>query len=85
MASENKKQNALLNTTNGLLTKYIRKHDHIEARVNQNSDDIKTLQDIAVASEKVTSVYNVIKKGIGWIIGGLLTTAGVIIAYDLWG
>lgn len=85
MVEENKKNNNLLNTTNDLLTDYIHKHDHIEKRVNRNSDDIKDLQEIALDSEKVTDVYNIIKKGLAWVIGGLLTTVGVILAYDWWG
>lgn len=85
MVEENKKNNSLLNTTNDLLTDYIHKHDNIETRVNKNSDDIKDLQQIALDSKKVTDVYSVIKKGLAWIIGGLLTTAGAILAYDLWG
>jgi len=85
MSAENSKTNVLLNTTNELLTSYIHKHDKIEDRVNTNSDDIREMQEIVTDNTKVTSFYNNVKIGLAWLLGGLLTTAGGILAYNFLG
>ena len=85
MVTENKTTNGLLNANNSLLAEYINKHDRIEERVNENSDNIRDLTLVVEANTKLTSIVGVLKKGAVYVSASALTTGGAILAYNWWG
>jgi len=56
------------------------KHDRIEERVNNNSDDIRELSEAVTANSKLTSIANKIIWGGGIVLAGALGTFGKDVA-----